>query len=178
MTTALPAFRYHPFPLQTGAVMPSTEACVCCGQSRGFVYTASVYGSSELRGKLCPWCIADGSAARRFDLFFSDDHPLLKSGVPKKIVDEVTRRTPGYISWQQEEWLSHCGDACEFHGDATPTDLSAATPDSKRAVLDAYRLTEDQWSEITSGYEPGGDPAIYKFVCRHCAQVRFGWDCS
>jgi len=106
MTTALPVFVYHPFPLQTGAVKPSTDACACCGQPRGFVYTASVYGSSELRGKLCPWCIADGSAASKFELYFSDDHPLLKSGVPKEIVDEVTRRTPGYISWQQEECMS------------------------------------------------------------------------
>ncbi|WP_308423119.1 CbrC family protein [Marinithermofilum abyssi] len=26
----------------------------------------------------------------------------------------MTLRTPGYRGWQQEVWLSHCGEFCSF----------------------------------------------------------------
>ena len=92
---------------------------------RGYIYTASVYAPGWYRDCICPWCIADGSAAEKFEAMFSDDHPLAQAGVPDAVIEEVTRRTPGFNSWQQEEWLSCCGDACEFHGDAPRSELQA-----------------------------------------------------
>jgi len=59
-------------------------------------------------------CIADGSFAARFDATFTDDAPL--SSLDAQIVDEVTRRTPGYSAWQQEQWMTHCDDAAAFLG--------------------------------------------------------------
>jgi uncharacterized protein CbrC (UPF0167 family) len=114
----IPAFRYHPDPIGTGSIKASDVVCRCCGQKRGFIYAGSVYARDPLRDSICPWCIADGAAAAKFDAMFSDDTPLAEANLSGEIIDEVTLRTPGYNSWQQEVWLSCCEDACEYHGDA------------------------------------------------------------
>lgn len=117
-----PTFKYHPDPLATGAIVTSNEVCQCCEQQNGYIYNSILYAEEEVEF-ICPWCIADGSAAHKFEGHFSDAHPLLSNGVPKDVVLEICERTPGYNSWQQEYWESHCETACEFHGDADKTDL-------------------------------------------------------
>jgi uncharacterized protein CbrC (UPF0167 family) len=174
----LPSFRYHPNPIRTGAVEPSDVRCVCCGIARGFIYVASVYGKrlEELRSRLCPWCIANGEASRRFDASFADSVPLIQAGVPASVVEEVNKRTPAYVSWQQQEWLSHCGDACAFHGDASREDLERISPETRDQFFKKFHLNERRWSNLQEHYRPGGDPAIYKFVCLHCDRVLLGMD--
>jgi hypothetical protein len=174
----LPFFKYHPDPLATGAIERRALQCACCGQSRGFVYVQPVYATTDLDEKLCPWCIADGSAASKFGASFSDEQPLSLAGVAKEVVEEVCLRTPGYSSWQQEEWLAHCNDACEFHGDASEEDVARASEATKADWRQHYELTEKDWKAQVKDYEPAGDSAFYKFVCRHCGLVRLGWDHS
>lgn len=176
MSEQLPHFRYHPNPIATGAVKPSDAICVCCGQSRGHIYCGPVYAVIVLDDLLCPWCIADGSASAKLGASFADSYPLRQAGVPDGVVDEVNERTPGYMSWQQEYWLAHCGDACEFHGDATVRDISAASAETKQHWIEEYKQDEKGWAWATDGYRPGGDSALYKFKCRHCNLVLFGWD--
>jgi uncharacterized protein CbrC (UPF0167 family) len=178
MSEPFPFFRYHPNPLETGMVVERDTTCACCEKSRGFVYVGHVYAIKEFDENICPWCIADGSAASKFDASFSDNYPLIKAGLPAAIVEEVHLKTPGYISWQQDSWLSHCNDACEFHGDASTNDISEVTSDTKTEWKREYNLDEQDWRDITDRYEPGGDPAFYKFICRHCKVVLLGWDCS
>lgn len=174
----LPVFRYHPDPLATCAVERRPIECACCGLARGFVYVQPVYATTDLDEKLCPWCIADGSAAAKLGASFSDAAPLIAAGLSQETVEEVTLRTPGYSSWQQEEWLAHCNDACEFHGDATVEDVEDASEATRADWREHYGLTEKDWKRHTQDYEPAGDSAFYKFVCRHCGVVRLGWDCS
>ena len=178
MDDALPAFRYHPDPIATGSVVASDATCACCGQARGFVYAPPVHGAQAIEGALCPWCIADGSAARELGASFADPYGLAQAGVALDVIDEIESRTPSYTSWQQEEWLSHCGDACEFHGDAPLEDVLHAGAETKAAWRAANQLTDEHWLDITRDYRPGGNPAFYKFVCRHCGCVQLGWDCS
>ena len=178
MSEALPLFIYHPDPLSTGAIEPSTVKCICCGKARGFIYVAPVYALEDLNELLCPWCIADGSAAEKFDASFADNHRLLQAGLAARIVEEVHLRTPGYFSWQSECWLSHCNDACEFHGDATRIDIANASQETKIEWQRQYKRTDKDWERITTGYVPRGGQAFYKFVCRHCGLVLLGWDCS
>ncbi|TXI19105.1 MAG: hypothetical protein E6Q67_10885 [Roseateles sp.] len=178
MSTSLPLFRYHPDPLATGAIEPRRIDCVCCGQTRDFVYVQPVYGTSDLDEKLCPWCIADGSAAGKLGAVFVDTAPLATAGMSPEVIDEVTLRTPGYSCWQQEEWLTHCNDACEFHGDATEDDVEDASDATIADWRQRYGKTEKQWAVLTRDYEPAGDNAFYKFVCRHCSAVLLGWDCA
>lgn len=172
----LPVFRYHPDPLATGAVEARRFTCACCQQPRDFVYLQSVSAAADLDEKLCPWCIADGAAAAKLGASFSDAGPLTKAGLAPEIVDEVSLRTPGYSSWQPEEWLAHCNDACEFHGDASEEDVEDASEATRADWRQHYGLTEKDWDRATAGYEPAGDNAFYKFLCRHCGLVRLGWD--
>lgn len=177
MDDRLPLFTYHVDPLATGAIEPRRIACACCGQARSHVYVQPVYATQDLDEKLCPWCIADGSAASKLGASFSDPQPLREAGLAPDIVDEVSLRTPGYSSWQQEEWLAHCNDACEFHGDATADDVEDASEATRADWRQHYGKTEKQWGAAIRDYEPAGDNAFYKFVCRHCGLVRLGWDC-
>ena len=169
---ALPRFRYHPDPLRTGSVVTSDTVCVCCEKRRGFVYVASAYAEEELESVLCPWCISDGSAATRFDAEFNDSHELEAAGISDDIIDEVVRRTPGYISWQGARWLSHCGDACEFLGDLPADQLTSLDGDARAAIF--ADLSHDMtWNRLLDEYEPGGQPAIYWFRCLHCGDDRY-----
>ena len=110
----LPVFDYHPDPIGTGSVEPSDAECVCCSQARGYIYTGPVYAVDELDDQLCPWCIADGSAADRFEAVFCDVDP--PADIRDDIADVISERTPGFSGWQQERWLFHCGDGAAFLG--------------------------------------------------------------
>ncbi|WP_329340044.1 CbrC family protein [Streptomyces sp. NBC_01352] len=116
-TEPLPAFPYHPDPVGTGSVAPSDAPCACCGLRRGYAYTGPVFSAADLSDPLCPWCIADGSAAERYEAQFTE---VDGRDVPMEVVHAVERRTPGFSGWQQERWLSHCGDAAVFLGYVRP----------------------------------------------------------
>src|SRR5215212_4957530 len=90
----LPTFRYHPDPLATGAIQPSEEECICCGEARGFIYTGPIYAEEDLDDSFCPWCIADGSAAEKFDATFTDLDALCFAKLPREVTEEVANRTP------------------------------------------------------------------------------------
>lgn len=165
----LPNFAYHPDPIQTGYIVRSSNVCRSCGIARGLVYTGVPYADEELENTLCPWCIADGSAAERFDAEFADARDLETAGVSPDVIDEILHRTPGYTSWQTSRWLSHCGDACEFHGDLPKERLAMLTEQDKASIL-ADLPDDAKWEILVNSYEPAGQPAIYWFICRHCGQ--------
>ncbi len=173
----LPEFRYHPDPVATGAIVASDGECECCGRRRGYTYASVVYCIDEVE-TVCPWCIADGSLAVKFDASLNDDHPLVSAGLPSSIVEEVTARTPGYVSWQQDSWMSCCGDACEFHGDAPQGELQALDDAGLQRLADDSGFPLDALRTILPGYQPSGSPAFYKFVCRHCQGIRYNGDCD
>lgn len=173
----LPLFAYHPNPIATGSVISSEESCECCGKARGCVYWTTPYGKEEVEF-VCPWCIADGTASAKLGVSFSDSWTLPQAGIAKEIIDEVTLRTPGYVSWQQESWIPCCNDACEFHGEADPRELAALGEEERFQVARDFDLSIDDLEEMLKHYEPKGSPAIYKFKCRHCETVHYNWDCA
>lgn len=134
------------------------------------MYTSNLYCPDEVEA-ICPWCIADGSAAKIFDGMFCDDYPLREAGLAEEIIDEVSHRTPGFNSWQQEVWLSCCNDACEFHGDLPKKEMKEMTFDQFREAFQDSRVSESQFEEFKKHYEPVRNPAIYKWVCRHCGKI-------
>lgn len=109
----LPKFHYHPDPIASGSVIASKTKCKVCKQARGFVYTGPVYAEKDYEDCICPWCIADGSAAEKLDAVFVDAEGLTED-VPDYVLTEVTERTPGYTGWQQEAWPCCCGDATAY----------------------------------------------------------------
>ncbi|WNO69467.1 CbrC family protein [Streptomyces sp. AM2-3-1] len=142
MSSQLPFFRYHPEPVTTGADTASGEVCVCCGQARGWIYTASFYTQQDVPGRICPWCIADNGAAERFNGEFADAYSL--DGVSWEVLQEVTRRTPSFHAWQDPRWLVHCQDAAAYVGKVGYTKL-AAHPEALEQLRTEIRL--DGWHD-------------------------------
>ena len=160
-------FRYHPDPVATGSFEPASGPCPYCGVARGYVYTGPVYAIEE-PDPPCPVCVADGSFAARFEAEFTDPDPL--SDLADEIVDEVTRRTPGYAGWQQEQWKTHCDDAAAFLGPVGYQEL-LAHPEQLAWLRDdmggddaVRRLSKD------------GSPTAYLFRCLHCSVELVDWD--
>lgn len=178
MTEELPYFPYHPDPVATGAINVSDKICSCCGRCRGYVYRGSVYSSSHKGVEVCPWCISDGSAAKKFKATFIDVSWMTSQGVPRGLADIVRKKTPGYISWQQEVWLHHCDDACEFHGDATVEDVRNASTET----IDLFAGDDDEFKEDfrleLQNFTGEGEIVLYKYVCRHCRLMLFGYEYS
>ncbi len=171
----LPVYKYHPDPLSTGSVMESSALCRCCGKPRGYIYTANVYSTTELVNEICPWCIADGSAAKKFNATFVDDFFLRKGKINESIILEVTQRTPGFHSWQSEIWLFHCNDACAFLGEASKDEVTSIV-ENNLVVVGGENIEKDAMNTIARQYAPKDSPAFYKFICLHCSQSLFAMD--
>jgi uncharacterized protein CbrC (UPF0167 family) len=184
----LPHFIYHPDPLQTGSLVESDEPCVCCGESRGYIYTGPVFGAEdELDNCICPWCITDGSAYRKFRAEFTDGASIQASGrweaepkeVPENVIDEIAYRTPGFTGWQQEQWATHCGDGCLFLGRMGHQELRAVGQPAIDAIRDDVGIEdENKWEEFFYALAKNDSPTAYLFQCRHC-QAYLGYtDCD
>jgi hypothetical protein len=172
----LPAFHYHPDPIASGSIEPSTATCACCQQARGFVYTASAYGEDEHVADICPWCIADGSAHRKLKVTFVDAHPL-SGKVSHKIIDEVTCQTPGFATWQSEEWPVCCDDACAF---LTPIGITEIRRDHYEwegflmgHIVHQMQISGGAARQLMESLNKDQGPTAYAFLCLHCNRHHF-----
>jgi uncharacterized protein CbrC (UPF0167 family) len=131
-----------------------------------------VYAVEDLDEALCPWCIADGSAAKRFDAEFTHVAAEQPDDVPDHVFEQIARRTPGFTGWQEEHWLYHCGDGAAFLGLAGSEELEAY-PDA----LEQLRHEHDElgWSaadveEYLDSLDKEGSATAYVFRCRRCGR--------
>ena len=139
---ALPSFRLHPDPVATGAfVTDSEDVCECCGEQTGWNYTAPVYGPRSRPEFLCPWCISSGRAARELEVSFAT-YTVTNEPIPPKSLDEISHRTPCFMSWQDPMWMTHCGDAAAFLG-WVGWDTLQSLPDAQQSLLD-YGLPAEE----------------------------------
>jgi len=107
MADALPTFRFHPAPEQSGAVERSPASCRACGRARGWIYTGPCYGETDLDDELCPWCIADGTAHAKFGASFHDMAWPEDTAAADR--DEIEQRTPGFATFNPFDWPACCG---------------------------------------------------------------------
>ena len=170
----LPFFRYNPDALSLGIIKKENTHCPVCDQQKEYVYDGPVYSSTdedvELEG-ICPWCIHDGSAEEKYECEFQDFdscEPVDK----KEYIIELISRTPGYSGWQQERWLSHCGDFCAYKGPVGWKDiqhLGQQLEDDIETILSDYDLSK---KELTQSLKKDGSMQGYLFQCLHCGQHR------
>ncbi|MFF3850618.1 CbrC family protein [Streptomyces sp. NPDC002328] len=112
----LPPFPYLPDPVGTGAVIAADEVCACCGHDQGWICTGPFHGGHDLPdGRLCPYCVAFGTAANRHGVFF---HEIAADGIPAETAARIRDRTPGLPAGRTVPWPAHCGDAAEYVGPA------------------------------------------------------------
>src|SRR5262249_44294940 len=123
----------------------------------------------EVQSEICPWCIADGSAAERFDAQFTDESGK-PADVPMPVLEEIIRRTPGFGGWQQEHWLYHCADGGAFLGAVGRTELDPYA-DAMEVLLheyDAFGWTTEDSQDYVNRLTTSGQPTAYLFRCLHC----------
>jgi len=168
-SSMLPKFKYHPNAYRNGTFRKCEDdkavTCQCCGCKTIYFY------EKVSAGCLCPNCIASGNAAKRFDCWFVQDAETVHD---KEKVEELFRRTPGYESWQGENWLACCTDFCAFLGDTSAKELR------KMGVLE--EVVADLKAH-NGGYcdEPehlGSGVSAYLFQCLHCGKYRIWTDMS
>lgn len=180
----LPTFRFSPNAYDLGLFEMDDGICQACSRRRPMRYTSSFY-SRENVAYICPWCVADGTAARVFDGEFSDSagiegvssDPTVPVTVDEDEAREVATRTPSYPSWQQEEWRSHCGRPCAFIGDIGSSDLAPylKEPDFLADVDGGLGWDPDL---LRTSLSRGGDLAGYLFRCLTCGAHRLHVDAS
>lgn len=177
-----PHFPYFP---DAYALVFEEEAGVCsvCGQARNCRYTGSFYAVDE-PDYLCPWCIADGSAARKYEGCFTDDYCIEgvspnpadpPSTIPTNLLRAITDKTPTYHSWQQQTWLSHCNQPCVFLGYADKTTL-APFADEVLPDLKAFNAKDYEW--LLEHLSKDGNIVGCLFACKCCGQHRLHIDLS
>lgn len=169
----LPTFKYHPDPIATGSVKPESDTpCLGCNRIRGYIYTGPVYTEKPyiLDDHLCPWCIADGTAAKRFGASFNDSGTM--EDVTPEIMTEIEERTPGFEAWQDPQWPTCCDDAAAFLGAAGAPEIRRDFPKAaatvKMHLRDDYDLSGDDLQEVFDSLTKDDQPTAYIFQCLHC----------
>jgi uncharacterized protein len=172
MNEALPVFRYHPDPVASGSIERSSVLCASCGKPRTHIYVGPTYAEGDFSGQICPWCIADGTAATKFAVEFTDVGWGDSEQVSESIRDVLAHRTPGFHAWQQDHWLFHCGDACAFLG-RVGRDEVAELPDALEMLMrenDAFGWSKRESTEYVDGLDADGETTAYLFRCLVCGE--------
>ena len=168
----LPKFRYHPDPIGTGAFEEGEEkTCPCCGKKSTVYYSMTPYCVGDVEN-ICPACIANGEAARKYDATFIQGAEW-EDGPDKEKEEELFCRTPGYISWQGEYWLSCCEDYCEYLGTAGTKELKAM--DIADEVFEEY-AARNEFEDVEEYLVKDGSLCGYLFRCLHCGKYHLWVD--
>jgi uncharacterized protein CbrC (UPF0167 family) len=172
----LPQFKYNPNAYKNGIFEKKEGTCSVCNEKRNVKYTSSFY-SIKKPEYICPFCIANGKAAEKYDGEFvaysniegvSPDPADPKPTIPKKMLLEVSQRTPCYNSWQQEVWLSHCNEPCVFIDYADGETIKPFI-DELEEDIEGNGYNKEQLLEWLS---KNGSVVGYLFQCLHCGKHR------
>ena len=172
LSQSLPHFIYHPDPLATGAfVEGEAKVCPSCGKKSNVYYNLLPYCIDNIEN-LCPFCIANGLAAEKFDAEFVQDAEGQGELDPEK--DQLLFcQTPGYSSWQGENWLSCCQDYCAYLGTVGTRELKAMG--IAEQVLADYEESGG-YQDIEEYLVKDGSLCGYLFRCLHCQKYQLWVD--
>lgn len=169
-------FRYHPNVWSMNVFSKrddgQTSVCQCCGQETEY-YLEKMYCRANIEC-LCPECVASGKAAEKFNGTFIQDAEFDQVSDKEKI-DELKRRTPGYVSWQGEYWLACCDDFCQYIGEVGIEDLEEMGI-AEQVISDYEEDNSDDYYEDCMEYLGNGIMHGYLFRCSHCGKYRLWVD--
>ncbi len=163
-------FKYHPNIYNLDILEEDDGVCQCCGKEVDLYYP-TMYAVEDIEC-LCLECIANGEAAEKFDGQFISDADEVDDEAK---IDELFKRTPGYVSWQGESWRACCDDFCAFLGDTNSVELQ------KFGVLESVLAEYEEYSgmEISEeDIEEGSHLQTYLFQCLHCKGYKINTDCD
>lgn len=174
----IPHFKYHPDPIRTEAFkFDKIVTCDCCEQETNIYYTNPFYSVDDIE-TLCPTCIANGEAAKKFDGEFQDSDSILldDEACTESAIEEVTCRTPGYCGWQQEQWLGHCNDLCAFVGYVGWDQIKNKLDQFVDLEADIQECGIQSIDDLSKCLQNGGSCQGYLFQCLHCKKLRLYLD--
>lgn len=170
-----PVFKYHPDPVGTRTFLTSEAECAVCNQKNGYVYDGPLHTEEEADEddencvSICPWCIANGNAASKLKVEFSGFFSLSDhDGLSDEVKHEILTRTPGFITWQDQIWLVHCGDVCQYLGRAGGPEIRDLHPEVIEQIKEDYCPDKLEIEEYLDDIEKEGSPVALIFKCRHC----------
>lgn len=169
----LPAFEYFFDPYGHHAFIQEDMLCDCCSAVSSYHHVALSNLDDGDEVHICPACVADGSAAKKFDLVFNE----IDEDVSPAVRDIIEHKTPGISSWQQQSWEVHCKDACIYLGQADAQDLANASNSNKASWMDDFGRSVDDWEQFIEG-RPNEDFVVDKYQCRHCGETVLVYDLS
>ncbi|KAB0443828.1 hypothetical protein D0439_09165 [Lysinibacillus fusiformis] len=161
--TVIPKFKYLPKPLE--AKIFETDdivVCDCCQQEVDVYYTGGIYAIEDV-DYLCPSCIHSGEAAQKYDGSYQQDLIHDEQITNPTFAEEVLYRTPGYVSWQGNNWVAHCSDYCAFIGYVGWSDMVELAIDDQFDNYTGFSLEELSASLMNNGHHQG-----YLFQCLEC----------
>lgn len=171
----LPLFSYHPDPFKTETFIATDQKCRVCNQCRGFQYMGPVYPNLGNLIPICPWCIASGEAHSALGLRFSDPDLILEDQncqkVSQAVKDLICQRTPGFNTWQDQIWLSHCADAAVFLGACDGKTIRQEHAEVIPQIQENYCGENQDLDEYVDELEDEGGWIVARvFQCHHCRQ--------
>lgn len=191
----LPHFKYHPNAYRLGLFKQGpARRCAVCNQDTNYVYSGPFYCIDDVDA-ICPWCIHDGQAAQKFNgtfhgaveynggllsVVFNDDTNQYMYFMGNEQVEpihdrslhELLFRTPSYSSWQEPQWLSHCGDFCTFIRYLNQDewmDLKEELQEEMERLQESCGLSLNHLAD---------DIGLYLFQCPTCGKYRLHTDYS
>ncbi len=163
------SFKYYPDPLGQGDFKNDQRVkCDCCGKKTDIYYDGPFYAEEDVE-YLCPQCIASGKAAEKLEGEFVDIGCCDSVDDPEA-QEELACRTPSYHGWQQEQWLTCCGDYCAFIAYVGWKELEemglaeeiCQTYNEDECMIDLETVKENLFN--------GGSLQGYLFRCLHCGK--------
>jgi uncharacterized protein CbrC (UPF0167 family) len=177
----LPTFRYFrdPYADDGGVFDESDEPCECCGRTTGYQYLYFMYAEDEIE-VICPWCIADGSAAERFDGTFVDDVNIPDDAISAEHREELTKRTPSHFAYQEAKWLVHCGEPAVYAGVAGYDELVTYGESAMQSIMDDLpdSMSPDDKLGFVKDLHRDGSCIAHVFECLHCKTIVAYGECD
>ncbi|HBB56227.1 MAG TPA: hypothetical protein DCZ49_08600 [Hyphomonadaceae bacterium] len=164
---SLPHFAFFVDPFKDDAFERSEEACACCGKPRGWRATCGIYSEAD-PDTICPWCVADGSAARKFRGHFNTLETV--DGLSQEHAKAITERTPLPLTWQDFDWPCADGEPCVYlghvRGDVLFEENDAAKIAACREAVAAFYEDEAEAQDRLAACAPGDNMGVYVFRTR------------
>ena len=172
----LPKFKYHPYCLENKVFKKAKKneeiICMCCNQYTEYYYDKVIYAIEDVNC-LCPQCVADGTAAKKYNATFIQDAEEIENDEHK--TTELFERTPGLITWQGEHWLACCNDYCAFMAYAGTEELEKMGI-AEEVFADYATQDEYEIEDVRPYLEKDGSMVGYLFQCLHCGKYRIWVD--
>ena len=175
MSQLLPTFTYNAD--SKSVFEESEETCACCNEKRGYIYNGPMYGEFDEEPNICPWCIKDGSAAEKLEVEFVDVGVMGEVELSR----EFTACTPGFVSWQDSEWWTHCNDAAVYHGMGGRDEIEAIGGEDGLKYFRGISFcgdTKEEKDDFLNTCGEDRDTTAYIFKCRKCGACGGSIDCS